>query len=214
MDDERVDMTIEELAERGDVPVRTIRFYIAEGLLPGPAGRGRGASYDAEHLLRLRLIRLLARRRVPLAEIREQLSGLDLATIRGLLAREERHDAELQRTVEAGSPRDYVAALLERARAAREDRPRRAGAGARVVRFGEPPQTLAESLPPMSAPAPDSAPAAEAWRRWTLATGVELHVRTDAQGEAHRLVARLLELAGILSQGIADSESPDEGGAQ
>src|SRR5690242_10862011 len=51
--------TIEELAEQVGTPVRTIRFYIAEGLLSGPGTRGKAASYSGEHLLRLRLIRRL-----------------------------------------------------------------------------------------------------------------------------------------------------------
>ena len=53
-------MGIEELADLVGVPVRTVRYYIAEGLLPGPGTRGKGTVYGEEHLLRLRLIRLLA----------------------------------------------------------------------------------------------------------------------------------------------------------
>src|ERR1044072_5340530 len=40
-------LTIEELAKRADVPVRTVRFYITERLLPGPGGRGRGGGGGA-----------------------------------------------------------------------------------------------------------------------------------------------------------------------
>src|SRR5436190_19922923 len=76
---------IEELAERAGVRVRTVRFYIAEGLLPGPGARGRAAAYGEEHLLRLRLIRRLAERHVPLAELRGLLSSLPLDQVRALM---------------------------------------------------------------------------------------------------------------------------------
>ena len=46
-------LTIEQLAERVGVTVRTVRFYISDGLLPGPEGRGKAASHGDEHLLRL-----------------------------------------------------------------------------------------------------------------------------------------------------------------
>ena len=46
---EEQSLTIEELAERAETSVRTIRFYIAEGLLPGPGARGKAASYSGEH---------------------------------------------------------------------------------------------------------------------------------------------------------------------
>ncbi len=68
--------TIDELAARADVPIRTVRFYIAEGLLPGASTRGKGASYTQEHLDRLQLIRLLAARHLPLAEIHALVTQL------------------------------------------------------------------------------------------------------------------------------------------
>lgn len=46
-------LTIDDLAARAEVPIRTVRFYIAEGLLPGASSRGKGASYTQEHLDRL-----------------------------------------------------------------------------------------------------------------------------------------------------------------
>lgn len=206
-------MSIEELAKRGGVPVRTIRFYISEGLLPGPAGRGRAATYGEEHLLRLRLIRLLVQQRVPLAEIRERLTDLDLASIRQMLATEEQRERRLQRAAESASPQEYVAALLDRARAARDGQPERRRSRPRSLRFAAP-MPLAEEPPALYAPAPVPAAAPDVWRRWVLAPGVELQVRADATDEAQALVARLLETAGIPAEEITDSESSDQGGAQ
>ena len=74
------------------MPVRTIRFCfsIAQGLLPGPQGRGKAAAYREEHLLRLQLIRRLSEQRVPLAEIRARVAPLALEEVRALLGEEER----------------------------------------------------------------------------------------------------------------------------
>jgi DNA-binding transcriptional MerR regulator len=112
--DER-EYSIEELAAAADVPVRTVRFYIGRGLLPGPGGRGKAASYGEEHLVRLRLIRLLGERRVPLDEVGRRLQGLDTAHVRELLAEERGRQEELNQAAASPSPKDYVAALLRRA---------------------------------------------------------------------------------------------------
>src|SRR6478672_7318768 len=65
-----------ELVERSGIPVRTIRWYQSEGLLPKPTKRGRDAVYTDDHLQRLHLI----------AELRDR--GLTLTAIRDLVSRE------------------------------------------------------------------------------------------------------------------------------
>ena len=59
----------------GSTP-RTIRYYVAQGLLPPPVGSGPGAHYTNDHLERLRLIQRLQRQHQPLSEIRQRLSQL------------------------------------------------------------------------------------------------------------------------------------------
>jgi DNA-binding transcriptional MerR regulator len=76
-DTEASDYAIRELSARSGVTQRTIRFYVQQGLLPAPEGSGRGSRYTEGHLARLRLIRLLQDRHLPLAEIRRQLDSLD-----------------------------------------------------------------------------------------------------------------------------------------
>ena len=68
------DYTLQQLADEAGVTPRTIRYYIAQGLLASP-GAGSGARYTDAHLERLRLIRQLQRNHLPLAEIRKQLTG-------------------------------------------------------------------------------------------------------------------------------------------
>ncbi len=52
-------LTLAELAKETGLAARTIRFYIARGLLEGPSVSGRGAVYTQEHLERLRQIQAL-----------------------------------------------------------------------------------------------------------------------------------------------------------
>ena len=69
------EFTIDELAARTGMTVRTVRFYAAEGLLPPPERRGRLAFYGQRHRMRLDLIRTL------------QEHGYTLAAIERVLAR-------------------------------------------------------------------------------------------------------------------------------
>ncbi len=68
-------MNLEELAVQSGIPARTIRFYIARGLVSGPAGAGRGAAYDAGHVARLAEIRGLQKRGLTLDEVARELDG-------------------------------------------------------------------------------------------------------------------------------------------
>ena len=67
--------TLAELSEESGIPARTIRFYIARGLLDGPVKAGRGAVYTAEHLARLEKIKQLQAEGRMLAQIAHDLSA-------------------------------------------------------------------------------------------------------------------------------------------
>ncbi len=73
MDDPQLDLT--ELADRAGVSVRTVRYYIQQGLLSGPEARGPGAHYTDEHLDRILLIKRLQKEHLPLAEIRRAIES-------------------------------------------------------------------------------------------------------------------------------------------
>ena len=68
--------TASDLASRAGISERTVRYYVAEGLLPAPDGRGRGAHYGAAHLTRLKLIRAIQQAGNDLETIGEYLSEL------------------------------------------------------------------------------------------------------------------------------------------
>ena len=67
--------TLAELADASGVPARTIRFYIARGLLGGPVKAGRGAAYTADHLARLEQIKALQGEGRMLSEIAQIMGG-------------------------------------------------------------------------------------------------------------------------------------------
>jgi DNA-binding transcriptional MerR regulator len=199
-------LSLDALAERVGVPVRTIRFYISQGLLPGPGSRGKSATYGEAHVIRLRLIRRLADQHVPLTKIAALVEGLTLDDAQALLAREEQRASELQAAEDAGSPKDYVAALLRQAQEAKAGSvlPRNAGAGdfsrperlARATFDVQLPDSESASSTPTPTPTPTST---DVWRRWTLVPGIELHVRGDALARYRDLIRRLLSVAGVAS---------------
>src|SRR6476646_7155502 len=76
--------SLNELADLAGVTPRTVRYYLAQGLLPAVGQSGPGAKYDDRHLARLRLIRRLQNEHLPLAEIRRRLDGLGEDEIREL----------------------------------------------------------------------------------------------------------------------------------
>jgi DNA-binding transcriptional MerR regulator len=78
-------MSLRELTDAAGVSIRTVRYYIAEGLLPPPEGSGPSSAYSQAHLDRLRLIHRLKEAYLPLKEIRRRLSGLEEDGVRAML---------------------------------------------------------------------------------------------------------------------------------
>jgi DNA-binding transcriptional MerR regulator len=70
------ELTVDELAARTGMTVRTVRFYAAEGLLPAPVRRGRLAYYGTQHRMRLELIRELQDHGYTLAAIERVLAHI------------------------------------------------------------------------------------------------------------------------------------------
>jgi len=187
MQQDEISLTIEELAEQTDTSVRTIRYYIAEKMLPGPGARGKGASYTEEHLLRLRLIRRLTQRREPLTSIRALMARVTSDEVRALLAEEDERAHTLKRVERAVSPRAYISALLDQARAPQQPQPQKLMSAPR-------PTAAPSRAMPSAAPAPSEGKAS-AWRRVELAPGVELHIAVEAEERNRPLIERLLQIS-------------------
>jgi DNA-binding transcriptional MerR regulator len=70
-DEGSLSLTVDELAAAAGLPVRTVRHYQSEKVLPPPQRRGRIAVYGQEHLDRLLLIGRLQDRGLRLAAMRD-----------------------------------------------------------------------------------------------------------------------------------------------
>lgn len=76
---------MQSLQAATEVSARTLRHWIRRGVLPRPLGRGRGARYGEDHLLRARVARQLRAQRLSLRAIQRRMSGLSEADLRALL---------------------------------------------------------------------------------------------------------------------------------
>ena len=181
--------SLTELADLGAVTPRTVRYYISQGLLRGPATSGPGAKYDDADLARLRLIKRLQREHQPLAEIRSHLDGLG--------------DEQILRSVEEATPVPADSALEYIRRVTRS----RGVAEASMPSYGMPPvRSRAAGAAALSAPSvPPAVPAPIAsddvrlersqWERIDLAPDVELHVRRPLARSTAKRVDRLISIA-------------------
>ena len=195
--------SLQDLADLADVTPRTIRYYIAQGLLPSPEGAGPAARYAEGHLGRLRLIRQLQREHLPLAEIRARLTGLDDVTVQALLtpgdvAGPAESAIDYIRSVLRGSTPSAAAGPMALT-------PARHGAVVMPALLAEelpasaepapPPQAMAPSPSTAPAPAPVQTPDRSQWDRVTLAPDIELHVRRPLSRLQNKRVDRLIVLA-------------------
>ena len=173
-------MTMQDLSDRSGIPVRTIRFYITERLLAGPEGRGSATFYTDEHLTRLLLVREMALQRLPLAEIRERLEMVSSAEL-GQMLSDARLRGRSEAETKAGSPKEYISAMLTRVREQRGD--------------------CGPSLAPsMQSPLASAASPRDLWRRIRLRPGVELHVSIEAERTESGMIEQIEELARAFSK--------------
>ena len=177
------DYQINELAKKAGVSVRTIRFYIDEGLLPSPPSQGRYAVYSEDHLERLELIRLLKEKFLPLKEIRMRLSGISQADVRAAIAQEKRTAAQtidrhgtdrlIQDAAAGTTALDYVNQLLQ----------------------SQPGSAQPAPAPKISEPPPAKE---DLWDRVRLAPGVELHIQQPVEPSTRHRLDQLLAYASKL----------------
>ncbi|WP_320200535.1 redox-sensitive transcriptional activator SoxR [Agrobacterium sp. rho-13.3] len=70
------ELSVGQVATRSGVPVSTIHFYEAKGLLSASRNAGNQRRYPREVLRRVAIIKIAQQAGIPLAEIREALSSL------------------------------------------------------------------------------------------------------------------------------------------
>lgn len=73
------ELSIAELADAAGLTRRAVRFYVQQGLLAPPNGRGRGSHYDDSHRERLKKILELQQAGHSLDAIRRILDGQPVA---------------------------------------------------------------------------------------------------------------------------------------
>jgi len=184
--------SVSELAGVAGVTPRTVRYYIAQGLIPAPGTAGPGPKYTDADLARLRLIRRLQREHQPLAEIRARLAGLDDAAVAALVEPPEppketaldyiRRVTGGHRVSEASAP------LLNRAHYA---------SAAPLAFTAAAGPDFAPSAPAAPALEPPAEPRLERsqWERIELAPDVELHVRRPLARQTAKRVDRIVSIA-------------------
>lgn len=179
MDQESTEaMRISELAERAGVSLRTVRYYVSEGLLPPPGGASQKSVYTREHLLRLEAIRRLKERYLPLAEIRRRLAGMSLTELQELI--------ESEPTAGRSRALDYIASVMPRTHGT-ENRP---------------PPTQPEIPQPT-----DVRPVSPSvWHHVRVAPGVEIQYQLSGNSERDTRIARLISEATGLLKGLPPAE--------
>ncbi len=179
MQESRYDL--KALCAEAAVTPRTVHFYIQAGLLRPAGTPGPGARYDDGHLARLRLIRLLQKEHLPLAEIRKRLETLSDVEAGNVL-----REHESWRSGPQSSALDYIRSVLSGQRPGRSPAP-----AAQPVR-----NWRAQTVQPISE--------RSQWERIAFSADIELHVRRPLSREQNRQVDRLVAFAGKL---IEEEES-------
>ena len=217
--------SLSDLARLADVTPRTVRYYVALGLLPSPEAAGPATRYGEGHLARLRLIRRLQRDHLPLAEIRSRLERMSdeeiIATVVG---------ARCPGAGSVAGPRRHArvrpladAAVRHPARRRRsQSHPGRCpapGGDRRVARYGQAsgrdwpaPERACLVRPSPGAPgpaesgsgsvaesgsasAPRPGPDRTTWERLVISPDVELHVRRPLDRTTNKRVDQLERIA-------------------
>ncbi|HYO72638.1 MAG TPA: helix-turn-helix domain-containing protein [Archangium sp.] len=84
----RKEWKLTELAEAAGVSPRTVRYYVQRGLLPAPPFKGPDTVYGEDHLVRLKAIRVLQARFLPLDAIQVELARLGPDELKALAGSE------------------------------------------------------------------------------------------------------------------------------
>ena len=215
--------SLNDLARLADVTTRTIRYYVAQGLLPSPEAAGPATRYGEGHLARLRLIKRMQREHLPLSEIRGRIERLGDEDVRLLLdaqgdqgspaAPAETLAFVRDLMVQSGvQPRVAESMALYRSAEMRYEPmtpeafpapstpapPASAPSPAPSIAIPIPPVPLSSPVPAPSSPAPEprsSVGDRSTWERHVLVPDVELHVRRPLDRQLNKRLEQLIRIA-------------------
>ncbi|HEX8149744.1 MAG TPA: MerR family transcriptional regulator [Pyrinomonadaceae bacterium] len=159
---------------------RTVRYYLAEGLIP-PAEEKQGTAsvFGFRHLLQLLVVKKLQAEGLPIRAIRELVTGKTERQLERLLGAEQ---GQASGSAARGEALSYLESLLQKSPSSPLP--------------GSPPQARAPTAAP---PASPSAPPRETWARVELEPGLEVHVSDgyrapEGEGALRRLSQAFLNV--------------------
>jgi DNA-binding transcriptional MerR regulator len=206
--------TLEDLERLSGLPIRTLRFYIQEGLLPGPDTRGKFARYSGKHLAAIEFIQRLKNMRVPLQQIRQLLDDMGTEELTDVIRSPYYASPDLNYNLMSGEVpgttydgnvnpmSDSLTPKTNQGRSSfRENSPQVYSSAAPV------PSTRPKSQPIQKT----SRQVEETWQRIRLADGLELQVRKPLDRHTSRLVDELRKIARMFFE---DSQNKNEKGSE
>ncbi len=207
------ELTLEDLVNQSELTLRTLRFYIQEGLLPGPDSRGKNARYTEEHLERLEWIQRLKEHHRPLREIRLILNNMTPSEIKALLEGQDKMQEYLSDF--KGKGEDAVSGsrvgqnALDYIRGVE-------GKGPKIQEIVDPKRYLKDNLsnPASISPAKQENRSSssfehfpESWQRIDIGDGIELNLKMPIRSEDKARIDELITFARQLFRNIKNGEN-------
>ena len=174
---------------------RTVRYYLAEGLIP-PAEEKQGTAsvFGYRHLLQLLVVKKLQAEHLPIRAIRELVASKTERQLERLLGAEQEEGAG---STGKGKALSYLESLLQNS--------------------PSPPAAAASPRPPSSPPrasalmsSPSASPR-ETWARVELEPGLEVHVSDSYQGPQSEGALRRLAQSFLNVLRARGAQSPKRG---
>lgn len=209
------DLTIEDLAQQSGLSLRTLRYYIQEGLLPGPDTAGKYASYSQLHLDHLAMITRLKNLHLPLKEIRHLLSNMSTEDMRRILDYQDELHFNIQDKFDPIKP-DSVepAGKTSALEYIRDLEQRQSGFRSVAGSPSIPAAPQAYQAQPENFRVKESAriyqPNKERWTKVVLGDGIELNIREEIARKNRDEIDELIKKAAELFSGQEKGGSKNE----
>ncbi len=195
------ELTLETLANISGLPIRTLRFYIQKGLLPGPDSRGKNASYSESHIERLALIKDLKDKFLPLQEIKALLDGMSDEDIHDMLVKQVKQSSKMELySMSAPTGReldkdslsalDYIKALDQTHEMIQSVHDSRSSSNQQTKT-----RQLNERVELFQNRLSNQVFKEESWRKYILTEGVELNVQANRDKDLKSKILQLIEFS-------------------
>jgi len=167
---QEIQYLIGELANLTGLTVRTIRYYMDEGLLPPPQAQGRYAYFKENYLSRLKLIQRLKDAYLPLKEIKRILDPLSDDEIKEYAEKKELTDLGVNALLQSPNRRavEYIENVMR-------NQIHEESANQMSPKFSQP-FPSSPSAGRMEKKEPHLQQEGSTWRRIELRKGIEIHI--------------------------------------